>query len=142
MQATPKIIREWLIENGHPVAKTGRISAANQKLFYDANPEYGKQIQFVDQTAEIQQTYAPEEAAALPRPSARKVSPPTLQGSSELSYDTVAQTIPSFGGSSAAPPEPDTHVDNRLRIELFWPDPLTPSEERRWIFIDLSQNYA
>jgi hypothetical protein len=98
---------------------------------------------WVDETQAMEQEFAPDEAAALPGPSAPKVAPRTVgQGSSELSYETTAQTIPSVGGSSAAPPEPDTHVDNRLRIELFWPDPLTPSEERRWIFVDLSQNYA
>lgn len=99
--------------------------------------------EWVDETQAMSQQFAPEEAAALPGPSAPKVAPRnTMQGGSELSYDTLAQTIPSFGGSSAAPPEPDTHVDNRLRIELFWPDPLTPSEERRWIFIDLTANYG
>lgn len=136
MNAEAHIMRKWLRENGHDVKNTGRIAKRLQDIFYAANPQYSQgTVVFVDETQTVQDMAAPAQASP-PRLRRGKMQQQVL-GGSVLSYDTVAQTLASYGGSSAGGPPDAEDADNRLRIDMYYPDPLTPSDDVRTLYVSL-----
>lgn len=120
-------IRTFLKQRGYAISNRGRIQAGLLDEFFRLNPQYTYKT-VVSESGEILKQFIPitgTTPASAPSP-ANPSSPMRLF---EL------QEIPVPTPTSPMPMDEDADADERIKIEFYYPDPFTPSEDIRHFYV-------